>query len=267
MAKKKRAIKSQTHKGKRTTFEEKTTIKQASIKVKKTEIPKVKVPQVKHPRIPLTQAEIDYRKQERRIKNFIRGAEKRGFHFEYELPKEPRKVTQRDVNRLRGVKPDYLYTKAVYINKETGEVISGTQRRTQERREAAAKGLRTRREKANRGLAPSRTEQILSWMESRISDYEENYSANKRWTKGGVDITHYGFELRELYHAMINDYGRDEIARRFEAHPEVKEYADVVFADSKEEAIQLAFNRFIEVMTGGAMTLEEDSDYNDTDNY
>lgn len=267
------AKKRKPSKRRRESFEETTHIKQGSIKVKQRKPPKASVPKVIGKTRSLNQVEKDYRKQEQRIKQFIRRAEKRGYLFDYQLPAEPSRVTRRDVNRLKGIKPEYLYTQAIYIKKETGEVFTGTERRAQERKESAAKAARTRQQKKNQGSPPSRTDQILAWIESRISDYEEQYSTNRRWTKGHVDITHYGFDLRNFYRDAINDYGRDEIARRFEIHPEVKEYADVVFADSKEEAIIMAFNGLISVLLAQPLSaieaeyLEEDSDYNDTFEY
>ena len=209
-----------------------------------------------------------YRAQVKRIKSFVKRAEQRGYSFPtWTVPKEPKRVTKGMIQALKELTPERLYREATYINRETGEVFTGAERRAQEREQERAIRQRKKKEKQNKGTAPNRTDQILSWMEERIADYEEQYSTKKRWGKGGVDLTHWGLDLRALYYSLLAEYGRDEIARRFEAHPEVKEYADVVFTDSKDEAIQLAFNRFIEVMTGGAMTLEEDSDYNDSENY
>lgn len=218
----------------------------------------------------VTPNKLAYRAQVKRIKSFIRGAEKRGYRFPaWSVPVEPPRVTKGAIEALKQLTPETLYREALYVSRETGEVLSGMERRAEERKASAAKATRTRAQKKRKGEPPLRTEQILSWVEARISDYEEQYSTKKRWTKGHVDITHYGFDLARFYESALAEYGRAEVAKRFEAHPELKEYADVVFADSKEEAVRLAYNQFMSVLTGGATTMEqaqefeEDSDYND----
>ena len=218
----------------------------------------------------VTPNKLAYRAQVKRIKSFIRDAEKRGYRFPaWMVPVEPPRVTKGAIEGLKQLTPERLYKEALYVSRETGEVITGMERRAEERKASAAKAARTRAQKKRKGEPPFRTEQILSWVEARISDYEEQYSTKKRWTKGHVDITHYGFDLARFYESALAEYGRTEVAKRFEAHPELKEYADVVFADSKEEAVRLAYNQFMSVLTGGATTMEEakefeeDSDYND----
>lgn len=218
----------------------------------------------------VTPNKLAYRAQVKRIKSFIRGAEKRGYRFPaWNVPVEPSRVTKGAIEALKQLTPERLYKEALYVSRETGEVLSGMERRAEERKASAAKATRTRAQKKSKGEPPLRTEQILLWVEARISDYEEQYSTKKRWTKGHVDITHYGFDLARFYESALAEYGRTEVAKRFEAHPELKEYADVVFADSKEEAVRLAYNQFMSVLTGGATTMEEaqefeeDSDYND----
>lgn len=218
----------------------------------------------------VTPNKLAYRAQVKRIKSFIRGAEKRGYMFPaWSVPVEPPRVTKGAIEVLKQLTPERLYKEALYVYPETGEVITGMERRAEEHKASAAKAARTRAQKKRKGEPPLRTEQILSWVEARISDYEEQYSTKKRWTKGHVNITHYGFDLARFYESALAEYGRTEVAKRFEAHPELKEYADIVFADSKEEAVRLAYNQFMSVLTGGATTMEEakefeeDSDYND----
>ena len=104
-----------------------------------------------------------FRAQVKRIKSFISSAEKRGYKFPvWSVPQEPPRVTKRTIEGLKQLTPERLYREAVYINKDTGEVISGAERRSQERKASAAKAARTRKEKKQKGLPPQRTEQILT---------------------------------------------------------------------------------------------------------
>ena len=62
-----------------------------------------------------TPAERAYSKQVKRIKQFIRRAEKRGYQFSEDvLPQRPKRVTQASVRKLAKLTPDKLYQKAVY---------------------------------------------------------------------------------------------------------------------------------------------------------
>ena len=49
----------------------------------------------------LTKNQIEYNKQVRRIKNFIKRAEKRGYEFNEDiLPKTPKRITKQAIKRL-----------------------------------------------------------------------------------------------------------------------------------------------------------------------
>nr|DAF14182.1 MAG TPA: hypothetical protein [Caudoviricetes sp.] len=211
-----------------------------------------------------------YRAQVKRIKSFIRRAEKRGYSFPaWSIPKESTRVTKRAIEALKQLTPERLYREAVYMSKDTGEVISGTERRTQERKESAAKRQRERKERTNKGAPPERATQILYWIESRIADYEAVYTRKQRWGMNGVNLTHWGFDLRDLYRSAIAEVGAEEVARRFEANPDVKEYTDIILLDSRDQTVAAVFSKFVQVLLGGSMTakqaemLNEDTDYNE----
>lgn len=81
-----------------------------------------------------------YKKQLRRIKRFIKSATARGYDFDFELPKTPKKITSASVRKLQKITPEYLYKKATYFVEDTGEYISGLKGRKYERSEAGKKG-------------------------------------------------------------------------------------------------------------------------------
>lgn len=71
--------------------------------------------------------EQEYNKQLKRVKSFIRRAEKKGFVFsENVIPSRPKRITQASVRKLEKLTPNKLYQKAKYVSEATyGEVISG----------------------------------------------------------------------------------------------------------------------------------------------
>lgn len=94
-----------------------------------------------------TPAERDYSKQVKRIKQFIRRAEKRGYQFSEDvLPQKPKRVTQASVRKLAKLTPDKLYQKAVYGGLASGgEIVPATEGVKLERSFRAKKSAETRK--------------------------------------------------------------------------------------------------------------------------
>lgn len=95
-----------------------------------------------------------YNAELRRIRNFIRRAEKRGFRFQsipgLDVPvTNPRKP---DIERLKGLNRYSLYKYATAISEETGDIISGTQAVKERRKAAARKGQETRKSRLSKSI-------------------------------------------------------------------------------------------------------------------
>lgn len=98
-------------------------------------------------RIVKSQAEQQYNKELNRIKRFIKRAENRGYRFDSDvIPDRPKRVTKASVSKLKKLTPSVLYKKSTALS-ESGKVITGTQRRKEERTIATKKGAQTRRER------------------------------------------------------------------------------------------------------------------------
>ena len=96
----------------------------------------------------LTQLQLDYKKQVKRLKQAVRRAEKRGYIVpENVIPKQPKRITKKSVERLKKITTDEIYSKSEKLDFETGELIPGKVARKQERSEAAKKAAKTRKEK------------------------------------------------------------------------------------------------------------------------
>lgn len=94
-----------------------------------------------------TPAERAYSKQVKRIKQFMRRAEKRGYQFsENVLPQKPKRVTQASVRKLAKLTPEKLYQKATYGGLASyGEIVPGTEGVKLERSLRAKKSAETRK--------------------------------------------------------------------------------------------------------------------------
>lgn len=94
-----------------------------------------------------TLAERAYSKQVKRIRQFIRKAEKRGYQFsDNVLPQRPKRVTQASVKKLAKITPEKLYKKAVYGGLATmGEIVPAIVGLKLERSLRAKKSAQTRK--------------------------------------------------------------------------------------------------------------------------
>ena len=88
-----------------------------------------------------------YNKELRRIKQYIRRAEKRGYQFKDNvIPERPNRITKASVKKLKKIRPETLYKKSVYGGKATfGEIVKGTEGRKAERKLASQRASETRK--------------------------------------------------------------------------------------------------------------------------
>ena len=113
-----------------------------------------------------TQAQKEYRKEQQRIKRFIKRAQERGFMFdESVLPPTPKRITKASVQKLKKLTAKELYKRATYIDVWSGSLVSGTQGRMYERSKAAQQAAITRQR--NRDLREQRQ------VHQEIEEYRE----------------------------------------------------------------------------------------------
>lgn len=113
-----------------------------------------------------------YRKEVRRIQQFIRRAVRRGYRFAQDiLPAVPKRITEASVRRLQRLGAEALYKKSTALS-EDGQIVSGLERRKEERSEVSRKSARTlRRKREAERLARERAE---------IQKLEEKYDLKNR---------------------------------------------------------------------------------------
>lgn len=66
-----------------------------------------------------------YRKERKRVRDYLSRKRREGFDFNFELPEIPPKITQKDVNYLKSITPYKLKKYGTYAGYETfGEIVS-----------------------------------------------------------------------------------------------------------------------------------------------
>lgn len=92
-------------------------------------------------------AEREYAKQVKRIKQFVRRAEERGFIFpDNVIPDKPKRITKASVRKLSKITPKELYKKAEYGGEASyGEIVSAKEGLELERKARTKKLAQTRK--------------------------------------------------------------------------------------------------------------------------
>lgn len=128
---------------------------------------------------PLQQA---YKREMDRINRRIKALEKKGYIFnDYDFPPPLKRATQKSVAELKRIDAATIYAKAKWVDFETGEFISGTAKRAQERREAALKGIQ-------RKAADKAAEQAFWTGDQPITESEKPKKAEKKPLKPKTEL-------------------------------------------------------------------------------
>lgn len=153
----------------------------------------------------------EYNKERKRIKRFIRYAEKRGYVFEPNLiPPKPKTITSGSIRRLSKIRPEQLYKKAYAISAVTGQPITVQQRKREIREEAARKAWETRRRKKD--------QEEYNLIKSNI-EWQQTFNASKLvWNKVQAMIASVSVQqsqsadlLNNLLNSEIEKYGADSV--------------------------------------------------------
>lgn len=240
----------------------------------------------------------EIRKQRKRIQQFVRRAEKRGYSFpENVVPDIPKNPTEKTLERFKKITPETLYKKAIYTSPE-GTKIKGTERRKEERSEASKKGAETKRknfyeqkakeiaatfppyndeypanyfqrEYYGEGTAPtSETDTVLK----QIEDLIDNFTPSDFWSPALVILkTHDKNVLKNALNAAIAEEGRDNVAKRCQENASyvVAIAEQVLYGSGNDykvrgvEGINKDIQRFKTIITGKSPTIMESLELND----
>ena len=159
----------------------------------------------------LTKNQIAFKKQVTRIKNFIRRATKRGYEFsDNVIPSMPKRVTKKSIEKIKNIKPKDLYSKASYLDKSTGEIVSGSTGRKIERNLSTQKAKETRKNNNNKRHSNNNKNYIKyeTVIMKNFYEYIKSFTSNK---------------IRDSLYGMIRtlevEQGRTEVAKALQNMP------------------------------------------------
>lgn len=145
--------------------------------------------------------EQEYNKQLKRVKSFVRRAEKKGFIFsENVIPSKPKRITQASVRKLEKLTPTKLYQKAEYVSELTyGEVVSG-KKGLQFNKEYQKEQRKTKKKQANIPLEPPTQESTNTegFTPPTYVSYDESFFARVVISNYRVNLQRFNEMCREL---------------------------------------------------------------------
>lgn len=227
----------------------------------------------------MTPNQAAFAKQQRRIRRFIKSAEKRGYSFQANVvPERPTRVTKRDIARITAIKPETLYEQATYVYE--GSTFTGTEGRMIERSLAAQKGALHKREKDPRyhtqpGMPPAeatdvadRVKEALDRFNRGKSEYEKvmeeinGWEPSVYWNAWFSEIrTQQVNQMERMISAAVENNGFAQAMRAIGAQPEAFHYAaNVIMYDSKQDAIANSFVALAEILKSTALTADDLAD-------
>ena len=203
------------------------------------------------------------RQQLKRIRQFISRAEKRGYRFDSEFTEQ---LTGLSTQKLKNLTPKKLYEKSQAISEETGKVITGTERRKEERKEAAQKAQETRR----RHKAEREQREYYEYAERDYSEYETSYedtiltnieSLIRQYEDSDIAVRQYGSSLlQQLLDEEISNYGRKAVALACENAPaEAIRASQIVIYASDQSQKDMNIQELRNILTSGVLPSIEQS--------
>lgn len=193
----------------------------------------------------LTPNQEAWEKEFKRIQRFIKNASKRGFTFDVEIEK-PSKITKKQLEKIRSLKPKELYKQSTYIIPETGEEVTGTEGRFYERSQAQLK---------SRQNIPRESKLVLNAILQQLNTWKPDYSM-RGWMKQKKISDR--DELDNMLAAFISEKGEDQAALILQQNADrVNNAIFIILYDSNDESVKISFIEFATILSGGALSLSQ----------
>lgn len=196
-----------------------------------------------------------YRKAVSAFFRKARSMAKRGYVIDAVLPKEPKKITEASVRRIKKISSN-LYKKSYYVTEE-GEVISGEEGRKYERRRSARKAAETRKRKKQESSIRYDWQIAFDWLEGIIQKVTE---------KGSERVAS---AIRDIVDAAVirsseREVGMIIVSQQDEVRQSIEEIAES-FYSAQSGKYSYALSKLSQILGGGALTAAQLSDYESAD--
>lgn len=184
-----------------------------------------------------------------------RSMAKRGYVIDAVLPKEPKKITEASVRRIKKISAN-LYKKSYFVTEE-GEVISGEEGRKYERSRSARKAAETRKRKKQESSFKYDWQIAFDWLEGIIKQVEE---------RGMERVAN---AIRDIVDAAVirtseREVGMIIVSQQGEVLQSIQEIAEA-FYSAQSGKYSYAVSKLSQLLGGGAITAAQFSEYESAD--
>lgn len=213
----------------------------------------------------LTPNQQEWKKQLKRLQQFIRRAKKRGYTFPDDvIPERPKRITKKKLSKIKGINPQTLYSQAEFYNPETGETISGLEGRTFERKRSARKGQLTKSIKRTQQTEislPRQTDLVLHNIRDLINQFTPSSLWSDYWSQKKENDKN---KLQALLDNAIAQEGENVVAERLENYAgDIERIINSILYGSDEEQTQFDMVEFATIIKGRSLTQQESSELTD----
>lgn len=196
-----------------------------------------------------------YRKAVSNFFRRVRSMARRGYVIDAVLPKEPKKITEASVRRIKKISAN-LYKKSYFVTEE-GEVISGEKGRKYERSRSAKKAAETRKRKKQESSIRYDWQIAFDWLEGIIQKVTE---------KGSERVAS---AIRDIVDAAVirsseREVGMIIVSQQDEVRQSIEEIAES-FYSAQSGKYSYALSKLSQILGGGALTAAQLSDYESAD--
>lgn len=196
-----------------------------------------------------------YRKAVSAFFRKVRSMAKRGYVIDAVLPKEPKKITEASVRRIKKISSG-LYKKSYYVTEE-GEVISGEEGRKYERSRSARKAAETRKRKKQESSFRYDWDIAIEWLYSLVNEVnKKGYPNVARAIKDIIDAA--------IVRTSERDVGLIVVQAPDDVRQTIQEICEAAYsADSSKYAY--ALSKLSQLLGGGTLSAYELSEYESAD--
>lgn len=213
----------------------------------------------------LTPNQQAWEKELKRLQQFIHRAKKRGYTFSEDvIPETPKRITKKQLSKIKGINPQTLYEQAEFYNPETGETISGVEGRKFERKRSAKKAQLTKaiKQAQNTKISlPKQTDLVLQNIRDLINQFAPSSLWSNYWTQKKEEDKN---KLQSLLDNAIAQEGENVIVERLENYAgDIERIINSILYGSDEEQVQFDLVEFATIIKGRSLTQQESSELTD----
>lgn len=206
-------------------------------------------------------------KELKRVRQFISRAEKRGFRFADEFKKS---LKEKSTQFLKSLKSEKLYKMATALS-ESGDIISGTKRRKEERSISAKKSAETRkRKKESTNYYPDGGEiiygNIVEEFIERLQEPTSRYGTTKQGREFKLPEAEVQYKeqqkttLLNLTMRVAQEIGFEELGWRLQQQADKVEHLTQIVLYGYGGNIRSAVTELATIINNGALTHQQIKD-------